>query len=314
MQEHCFIIGRSQHMHEDFGTIINKGFNSWVRNLNICIPFILGFFVSMILYALFFGLLGVLFFSSSAGSIGDPTNLSDTELISMVTEGFMENLGLSVILIVGFLLFGMYIQSFFTAGAVGMAKKAVEAGDTVFTDMLISGSKNSSRFFLTNLLISLILLGGIIFIVPGALKIGDFSGLLENPEAQLPGMGLLLIGIIVWSLYVIIINILFSLAPYALVIDGLDPLEALKAGFNFFKENKVEVFLIWVIFIGFSFINTYIGEFIGSGSPVIAGFTYLVPVVLLQPLAAVLWTRLYMSRKGKKLYDPSDLLSIPDEV
>lgn len=299
-------------MHEDFGTIINRGFNSWVRNLNICIPFVLNFFISMILYAFFFGLMGILLFTSDTGRIIDPASIPKEEFYSMMWGGFTENIIMSVLLIVGFLLFGMYVQSFFTAGAIGMAKKVAETGDTILADMLISGSKNSFRLFLTTLLISLLLLVGIVFTVPGALKVGDLSGLFENPEASLQGMGLLAIGILLWGLYMTFISIVLSLAPYALVIDELDPLEALKTGFGFFKENKFDVFFIWIIFIGLSLINTYVGEFIGSGSLLIAGFTYILPIVVLQPLAAVLWTRLYVSRKGKKLYNPSELLSGPD--
>jgi hypothetical protein len=301
-------------MQEDFGTIINRGVNSWYRNLNICIPFILNFFINLLLYVFFFGLMGMLLFASNAQEIVDPASMPPEELYSIVLQGFTDNFALSMLLIFGFLLLGMYIQSFFTAGAIGMANRAIETGDTVLTDMLVSGSKNSFRLFLTNLLLSLLLLGGIIFIVPGALQVGDFSGLLENPEAQLEGMGVLVIGILLWAFYMAIISIVLSLAPYALVIDRLDPLEAMKTGFAFFKENKLDVFFIWVIYIGLALVNNFVGEFIGSRSLLVAGITSIIPIFVLQPLIAVLWTRLYMSKKGKKLYNPSDLLSVPNRV
>jgi len=44
----------------------------------------------------------------------------------------------------------------------------------------------------------------------------------------------------------------------------------------------------------------------------IAAVTLFIPPAILQPLTAVLWTRLYMTRRGKKLYDPSELLLDPD--
>lgn len=301
-------------MHEDFGTIINRGVNSWYRNLNICIPFVLNFFINLLLYVFFFGLMGMLLFASNAQEIVDPASMPPEELYSIVLQGFTDNFALSMLLIFGFLLLGMYIQSFFTAGAIGMANRAIETGDTVLTDMLVSGSRNSFRLFLTNLLLSLLLLGGIIFIVPGALQVGDFSGLLENPEAQLESMGVLVIGILLWAFYMAIISIVLSLAPYALVIDRLDPLEAMKTGFAFFKENKLDVFFIWVIYIGLALVNNFVGEFIGSRSLLVAGITSIIPIFVLQPLIAVLWTRLYMSKKGKKLYNPSDLLSVPNRV
>jgi len=312
VQEHCLYIGRSRHMHEEFGTVLNRGFKSWIRNLNICIPFVLNFLIELILYFLFFGLMGILLFTSSTGSIIDPATLSNEEIFAMMWEGFSKNLALFVFLLLGFFLFAMFVQSFFTAGAIGMAKKALETGDAVLSDMLVSGSKNVFRLFPAVLLIALVLLVGIIFMVPGALAIGNLSALVENPEASIHGTTALAIGIILWTVYIIIINLVLSLSTYALVIDELGPLEALSAGFGFFMDNKLDVFFIWVIYIGLALINSFVGEFAGSGSILVAAVTSLIPVAVLKPLTAVMWTRLYLTRKGKKLYNPLDLLSYPD--
>ncbi|HWQ48292.1 MAG TPA: hypothetical protein VN414_04990 [Methanosarcina sp.] len=316
MQEKCrstaLIIGRSRHMYEDFGTILNRGFSSWFRNLNICIPFVLNFLINMILYVLFFGLMGILLFTSNTGSIIDPATISNKEIISILWKGFSENLGLSLVLILGFFLFAMFVQSFFTAGAIGMAKKVSETGDAGIFDMLVSSSKNTFRLFLAILLITLLLLVGIVFIVPGAFAVGDLSTLIENPEASVNGMATLGIGVILWTVYIIVLNLVFSLSSYALVIDELEPLEALSESFHFFTNNKLDVFLIWIITIGLALINGFVSEFIDSGSILLAAITYMIPIVILQPLTAVLWTRLYLTKKGRKLYDPSYLLSDPD--
>ncbi|HEY3360909.1 MAG TPA: hypothetical protein VGK06_03535 [Methanosarcina sp.] len=297
-------------MYEEFGTVLNKGFKSWIRNLNICIPFVLNFLVELILYFLFFGLIGILVFTSSTGSIIDPSTLSDKEIFAMIWGGFSNNIILSVSLLLGFFLSFMFVQSFFTAGAIGMAKKALETGDTVLSDMVASGSKNVFRFFMATLLIALILLVGIIFMVPGALSVGNLNALLQNPEASMQGMSVLATGIILWTVYLIIVNLALSLSTYALVIDELGPLEALSAGFKFFMDNKLDVFFIWVIYIGLALIIEFIGEFTGSQN--IMAASSLIMVVFLKPLMTVLWTRLYLTREGKKLYNPSDLLSYPD--
>ena len=42
-------------MQEDIGTIINKGFGTWTRNLNICIPFVLNFVLNGLLMAVVSG-------------------------------------------------------------------------------------------------------------------------------------------------------------------------------------------------------------------------------------------------------------------
>jgi hypothetical protein len=298
-------------MYEDVGTIINKGFSSWVRNLNICIPFVLSLFFNMVLYILLFGLMGFLIFSSNSDIISDPaalSSLSNTELLSMLWEGLTENILLSALLIFVFFLIGIFVQSFFTAGAIGMAKRASETGDTTLSDMLTFGSKNMFRLFLAILLLSLLTLGGIVFLVPGALTIGDLSTVLENPEASVSGIGILGIGIILWSLYMAALSIVLALTEYALVIDELEPLEALSESYRFFKENKMDVLLIWILYLGLTLINTVVSQYAGSNSILVSVITNLFPVVILQPVITVLWTRLYVSRKGRKLYDPSDLL------
>lgn len=299
-------------MYEDFGTILSRGFNSWFRNLNICIPFILNFLINMIIYVLFFGLMGVLLFTSNTGSIIDPATLSNEEIFSILWTGFSENLGLSLFLILVFFLFAIFVQSFFTAGAIGMAKKASETGDAGIFDMLVSSSKNTFRLFLAVLLITLLLLVGVIFIVPGAFAVGDLSTLIENPEASVNGVVALGVGVVLWIGYIIILNLVLSLSSYALVIDELGPLEALGEGFRFFTNNKLDVIFIWTITIGLALINGFVSEFVDSGSILFAAITSLVPIVILQPLTSVLWTRLYLTRKGRKLYDPSSLLSDPD--
>lgn len=294
-------------MHEDFGTLLNNGFKSWLRNLNICIPFTINFLIELILYVLFFGLMGMLLFTSSAGSVVNTSSLSNEELFAMMWEGFSKNIVLSISLILGFFLFLMFVQSYFTAGAIGMAKKSLETGDTVLSDMLVSGSKNAFRLFMTTLLLTLILFVGIVFLVPGALSIGNLTKILENPNS-IQGTAVLAVGIILWTTYLIIINLVFSLSTYALVIEELGPLEALSAGFRFFMNNKLDVFVIWMIYTGLTLLNAFVSEFAGSGSILIAASS-LVPILILKPLATVLWTRLYLTKKGKELYDPSYLLS-----
>ncbi len=302
-------------MYEDFGTIINRGLSSWVRNLNICIPFVLSIFFNAVLYILFIGVMGYLIFISNSGIITDPaaiSTLSDTEILSAVWGGLTENILLSVLLIFVFFLVGIFVQSYFTAGAIGMAKKASETGDTTLSDMFASGSKNMFRLFLTVLLLSLLTLGGIVFLVPGALTIGDLSAVIENPEASVPGIGMLGIGVILWTLYIMALSIVLALTQYALVIDELEPLEALSASFHFFLQNKLDVLLIWMIYIGMAFITTVVRDYAGSNSTLVSALTYLFPVVVLQPVITVLWTRLYVSRKGRKLYDPAELLYNPN--
>jgi hypothetical protein len=301
-------------MYEDFGTIINRGFYSWARNLNICIPFVLNFLFNIIIYIIFFLAIGVLIFESNAGSLTESATLSETEALSMLWTGLTHNIILSSAIILGFILFVGFVQSFFTAGAIGMAKKATETGDTVLPDMIVSGSKNAFRLFLIYLLIGLLMLAGIVFIVPGALTFGDLSVLFDNPQAAtVQGAGLLAFGIVLWTGYILFLNIALSFSHYALVIDELEPLEALSVGFRFFWENKLDVLFVWFITIGLSSIDLYINNEFGAKNILISGLTLLLSITVIQPLITVFYTRLYSSRKGKKIYNPADLLSCPEK-
>lgn len=298
-------------MYEGFGTILNRGFNGWVRNLNLCIPFILNFIVKLILYFFFFGLMGILLFTSDVGGIIDPASVPAEKVYSMIWEGFVNNIAMIIFVIVIFMVLGIFVQAFFTAGAIGMAQKISETGDTFLADMLISGSRNISRLFFMSLLLALLLFIGIIFTLPGVLLTGDLSEIYQNPAAAGEGLKILGIGMMIWGVYLITLNLIFSLAPYALVIDELSPLEALKKSIDFFLANKLEVFLIWITFIGLTLISSFIGEIIASGNGLLAGITYLVPIIVLQPLVTIFWTRLYLNRSGKRLYRPLYLLEEP---
>jgi hypothetical protein len=180
--------------------------------------------------------------------------------------------------------------------------------------MIASGSKNAFKLFLIYILISLLLLAGIVFVVPGALTIGNLSALIENPQAaSVQGAGLLALGMLIWWGYIVFLNIALSFTQYALVIDELGPLEALGAGFRFFMENKVDVLFVWFITIGLSSINFFIGNQYGANHVLVSGLTVLLSIVVIRPLITVFYTHLYASRKGKKIYDPADLLACPDK-
>ena len=124
-------------MYEDIGTLIGRGFETWKRNLNLAVPFVLMIVAIMLLavvmavillYPLITASPEVL---STAGDVEDPEQLM--ELLSSMT-----NIGLlAAVLLVGIL--AMFLAgSFFTAGAIGMAKEATDTGKTTLKMILES--------------------------------------------------------------------------------------------------------------------------------------------------------------------------------
>jgi len=296
-------------MPEDIGTIINKGINTWVRNLNICVPFILNSIAQIIITSIYFILMSILLLASQVESGLDLEALPPEDFINVIITAFLDNIEISVASLIVFFLTILFIQIFFEAGAIGMAKEANEKGDCRLSDLLHYGSKHTLRLFLTTILIGLLMLVGLIFIVPGAQAV-DLSLLLKNPNDFFASAGveLLKLGILIWGLYIFLISLLMTMVPYALVLEELDPIEAVSTGLSFFMDNKLSVILIWGLNLVLSFTLGHIQQYF-AGSSLMTLLTSLLSIAILLPLTTIWWTRLYLDRKGKKLHDYMEILT-----
>ena len=197
------------------------------------------------------------------------------------------------------------ISAFFQAGAISMAKQATEDGKAKIGSMWASGRKNLLSMFLLSFLAGLITIAGFVFLLPGILMlprpitIQNFS-----PEPQTIGM--LALGVLILIVYAIILSIILAVAPYALVIENLGPVDAIKTSIRFFSYNKFDVFVLWIVVVAISIGLQMIGSSVTVGSNTtiqpLSLLTELVDLLILTPLSTVWWTRLYMSRTGKMLY------------
>ena len=228
-------------MVEDIGKIISNGFGTYKKNLNISIPFILNFFISILLVVLLasFGFAGI--FGSSLSKIENVKTPED--LISILFPLIAQNIMEIVILFLIIFLLVFFIGAYFTSGAIGMAIQATESGKSSLSAMRDSGKKNFVNMFFAEILFGLLSLVGIVFIVPGAMKI-DLSQM--STSANTGAFALLLGGFLLWVAYIVILSILLAVFRYALVADNLGPLESITTSLSFFKKNKSDVFLLFV--------------------------------------------------------------------
>ena len=302
-------------MVEDTGKIISKGIETYTSNLNLCIPILMNVFVTGLLtvFVIGFGLLYIFGSSliSSLSSLGNTAIPQDVvlNLISLVTQHLLE----IVILVLIYLAVASFFQSFFMAGAIGMAQKATETGKSDMPTMIESGKKNVVNLYLAEILVGLLYLAGIVFVVPGAMKT-DITRIFsaENPDAII----LLIGGFLLWVIYMLILNIVLSVFTYAIVIDNLSPVDGIRTAFKFFNNHKSDVFRLWlvigVIVIGF----TVFGELMGK-IPVISfiwGFINMfISIFVITPLTIVWWVRMYMTRTGKNIYF-NELLAHPNDL
>ncbi|CAG1006581.1 MAG: hypothetical protein OIN86_16595 [Candidatus Methanoperedens sp.] len=298
-------------MVEDIGKIISNSFGTYTKNLNICIPFILNFFISILLVFLLagFGFAGI--FGSSLSNIENVK--TPEEVISILLPSIMEHIIEIAILVMIIFLLVFFIQAYFTSGAIGMAIQATESGKSNISAMRDAGKKNLVNMFLAELLFGLLLLVGVVFIVPGAMKI-DISQILTSENTD--GVVLLFGGFLLWFVYLVILSILLAVFRYALVADNLGPLESMTTSLSFFKKNKIDVFLLFIFVLVVVLVFIIIDQIIGQ-IPVISTIWYyinfMISLLVISPLITIWWVRLYMTRTNKKLYF-DDLLAHPDDL
>ena len=294
-------------MSEDLENIITKGFHSWTRNLNICIPLVINYLLQFAV--MFFATIAVmlLFFGRNLSGID---SMTEDEIFDLMSFSFMENLtGIIIITFLVFLILFLF-NAYFFAGAVGMSQNATARGDTSIKDMFNAGNSNFINIFLASFLIMLMNIAGIIFMVPGAILTRNYMEVIESTQFT-SGILLLIIGIVMWVIYLLILNVVLAIALYSIVIEKIGAMDGIIRGYSFFIDNKFSVFALWLV----SFIiSTAVAVFFIIAGEVIAligsvglnmiwslGSQVLI-LVTIQPLMMIWWTRLYMVRTGKDIH------------
>jgi hypothetical protein len=298
-------------MVEEIKKIVSNGLETYTKNLNLSIPFISNAVVTGLLTVVI--IMGGFFyiFGSSLSSIENAQ--TPEQLILIILPLISHHLFEIVLLIIIYFLIATFFQSFFTAGAIGMAQKATETGRSELSTMMDVGKKNVVNLYLAEILVGLLALAGIVFIVPGAMKIdlSNFS-LQSNTGAVI----LLVAGVFLWMLYVIIISLVLAVFSYALVIENLGAVEGITTGLRFFSRHKFDVFLMWLIIGVIVMVLAFIGEIIRV-VPVINILWQFVNVFLsvlvIPPLTTLWWVRLYMTRTDRKVYF-NELLAHPNDL
>jgi hypothetical protein len=288
---------------EEIGELIGKGFGIWRQNLNLCIPFLINVFVSILVAIPF--LVAILLAAMPLASM-DPTSIrsmqypQDMQILFSQMEESLGSLGWQEILPVGFLLLGMIamlsiVGAFFAAGAIGMARQALEVGKADIGAMWSTGMRHFRNMFLFSLLTGLMTMAGFVFLLPGILS-------LPRPmQAEPVAMGILILGFFMFILYALVLSLMLAAAPYALVLEGLGPVRAIRAGIDFFRDNKFDVLVLWLVVVALSVALQMISGSLSAGDAVynpLPFLTGLVNLLVLAPLANLWWTRLYMNRKG----------------
>lgn len=244
------------------------------------------------------------------GPLDNIATMDDEELLNLMSTSIGGNITSFVVLIILVFVILQLFQSYFYAGAVGMSRNAIAEGDTSIADMFNAAGSNFFNVFMANIIMILVELAGIVFVVPGAVLVRNNMELIDSSQFS-GGLLLLIIGILVWLVYLLILDILFSLVIYTIVIERMSTLDGITEGIRFVFNNKISVFIIWFMVFVLSTIVFFVfyitGNVIalsGSESLNIAwsfGSQFIL-LVTLNPLIIVWWTRLYMVKTGKDIY------------
>ncbi len=273
-------------MNEPIENILRAGYNTWRKNLILCVPLLTSGIMNIIILLAAIIVLTILLVSFIK---------SDMLFVSLLLTGLL-------ITSVFFLM--IFINSFFLAGAIGMSKEATENAKTSLSDMLTYGKKKTLSLFFVYIIVSLtVFLGFILFFIPAIA-----ASLLNLTNIFL---SLLIFGLSLCTLSGVILTIVLAPVSYAIVVCDLGAIEGIKEGYRFFMKNKlVVIFLLftvegisWGCGLIIQFITSLFGiiPFIGDLINLGIYLLYMIFVMaVIYPLSIVWWTRLYMGRTELK--------------
>lgn len=290
-------------MYEDMGTLLNKGYGTWTRNMVIAVPFILDLMATIIFSLFAVALFVIVFVMPEIASSTVADNIPPEVYLEILSSLLKENLLLFIAGTLFLLLLFLLIGSFFEAGAIGMCSLALLSGDTSLGQMWVSGRQHVLNLLLAKTLVGLIIMAGVIFLVPGVLSSDRLETLTTDPAST--GSVLIVFGTMAWFLYALVASILLFFVEYALVVDDLDPISALEKSLEFFRENKTGVITIIGIIVAISLALEIFGSAISSVEALanVWSLVYLfISVLMIRPLTTIWITRMYMDRTGKELY------------
>ncbi len=290
-------------MQEDLGTLLNRGYGTWTRNMIIAVPFILDLMATIIFSLFAITLFVIVFVMPEIASSTVADNVPPEVYLEILSSLLKENLLLFIAGTLLLLIFLLLIGSFFEAGAIGMCRLALLSGDTSIGQMWSSARHHVLNLLLAKTLVALIIMAGVLFLVPGALSAGELEALATDPTST--GSILIGLGTLAWFLYALVAGILLFFVEYALVVDDLDPISALEKSLEFFRDNKVSVIAIIGIIVIISLALEIFGSAISSVEALadVWSLAYLfLSLLVIRPLTTIWITRMYMDRTGKELY------------
>ncbi len=200
--------------------MIGKSFPTYFKNLNFSLPFLFLIALILILVLVFTFTLG-----PSLERVQD-FQFSGTDLALIVTVALF------------FLVILMTVSSFITSGIIGMASEIVNRGKSNLSTFFKSGGKFWLRFLGATL--TVLVLVGVPFLI--LLLIAD--NFVQNSSIVVQTVVVIIMVLLLLAFFV-----LFTLAPYLLVMRDLRVFASIKESYGIAKRNYLDLILLTLIFM-----------------------------------------------------------------
>jgi hypothetical protein len=286
---------------EEIGEMIGRGFGVWRSNLNLCLPFLLSAIVTTLLALPFLAAFFMILLPLDSMDAAMLQNEEDMQELLVQMQDSLAGLEMEKTLMLAALFLALVVllslvNAFFAAGAIGMARQAMDEGKASTGAIWSYGRGHFWNLFLATLLIGLINLAGLIFLLPAL--IAAPLPLPADPQS----MGGLVAGSLLLIIYVLALSVILAAAPYALVLEGLGPVQAVLAALKFFRYNKFDVVILWLVVAALSLSLEMISGAVSTGEAAagqaLSLATGMASLLIVAPLSNLWWTRLYMNRMG----------------
>ncbi len=239
-----------------------ESFKLWTKNFSIALPFIFNFIFTTLIFILFLSIIGIIFFKEYLGTDFLATLETDTTLLE--TLFVMPNVLYFGILITFFLLILIFIEGFFSSGAIGMSWDIIKDKNKRINlkDML----PYAKKFWFKCSLLKLII--GFFFIFISLILLLLLS-LISNKVVLILLSLLIILGLAALFMFV-------SFSQVFLIINNSSIVQAINSSIAFTKKRYFKIIGIFLILLLLNFTGQII-PYIG----------FLILLLIISPIQAI---------------------------
>lgn len=238
-------------MSENITETFSKGFNDLMKNTVLFVPMVVSVAIASLLSLVL-------------------------DIATVVKPEYFEfNANVLLILTALVTLFAMLISIYFSAGFLGMIKEAVTTGKTSWSVFKSLAQKYFFPLFLYNILYGIVISAGLVLFIPAYLSFTNagytfeiFENILLDTDLMIQVFETLavplVLGALVYTVYFLVISILFYFSIYSIVVDEISVTAAIQRSVQFLREKPGKVLGFIVCIFLFQMAVIIVTQFIAT--------------------------------------------------